>query len=231
MLYWWLVPLSSYLQGLNLFRYITFRAAFAAIFSFLIVLVCAPGLVEWLRNKKLHGCVDHDSQVLARMRARKQDIPTMGGLLILFAVFFSVLLFGRLDNIYVLVTLGAFALFGALGAVDDWSKLNGRGKGLSVKQKLAGQLAIAALALGVWYGASADGNYAALARGPSLQPSPYPRGNEVAALDLLQSARYRLESRQPRRDRFQIESGGKAQTGCRQAIAHIVQTQQGSPHR
>ncbi|MHC4410237.1 MAG: phospho-N-acetylmuramoyl-pentapeptide-transferase [Planctomycetota bacterium] len=184
MLYWWLVPLSSYLQGLNLFRYITFRAAFAAIFSFLIVLVCAPGLVEWLRNKKLHGCVDHDSQVLARMRARKQDIPTMGGLLILFAVFFSVLLFGRLDNIYVLVTLGAFALFGALGAVDDWSKLNGRGKGLSVKQKLAGQLAIAALALGVWYGASADGNYAALARGPSLQPSPYPRGNEVAALDL-----------------------------------------------
>ncbi|MHC4940746.1 MAG: phospho-N-acetylmuramoyl-pentapeptide-transferase [Planctomycetota bacterium] len=184
MLYWWLVPLSSYLQGLNLFRYITFRAAFAAIFSFLVVLVCAPGLVEWLRKKKLHGCVDHDSQILARMRARKQDIPTMGGLLILFAVFFAMLLFGRLDNIYVIVTLGAFLLFGALGAVDDWSKLNGRGKGLTVKQKLAGQLGIAALALGVWYAASADGNHQALARGPSMQPSPYPRGSEVAALEL-----------------------------------------------
>jgi phospho-N-acetylmuramoyl-pentapeptide-transferase len=184
MLHWLLVPLSSHLQGLNLFRYITFRAAFAAILSFLVVLVCAPGLVAWLRAKKLHGCVDHDSQVLARMRARKQDIPTMGGLLILFAVLFSTALFGRLDNVYVLVTLGAFLLFGALGAVDDWSKLNGRGKGLTVRQKLGGQIAIAGLALAVWYGASADGHFASLARAPSMQPSPYPRGNEVAALEM-----------------------------------------------
>jgi len=183
MLYWLLVPLASYLQGLNLFRYITFRAAFAAIFSFLVVIVCAPGLVAWLREKKLHGCVDHDSQILARMRAKKQDVPTMGGLLILFAVFFSVVLFGRLDNIYTLVTLTAFLAFGALGAVDDWSKLNGRGKGLTARRKLAGQLVIAGVALMVWYGASSDSS-APLLRAPSMQPSPYPRGNEVASLDL-----------------------------------------------
>jgi len=184
MLYWLLVPFASHLQGLNLFRYITFRAAFAAIFSFLVVLVCAPGLVDWLRARKLHGCVDHDSQELARMRARKQDVPTMGGLLILFAVLFATALFGRLDNIYVAVTLGAFALFGVLGAFDDWSKLNGRGKGLTVKQKLGGQLAIAGIALAVWYAASAGGHYASLARGPSMEPSPYPRGAEVASVEM-----------------------------------------------
>ena len=110
MLYWLLVPLSDAIQGLNLVRYITFRGAFAAIFSFLVVILCAPGLVAWLRNKKLHGCVDHDSETLAKMRERKQDVPTMGGLLILFSVLFSVLLFGRLDNIYVIVTLGAFLM-------------------------------------------------------------------------------------------------------------------------
>lgn len=180
MLHWLLVPLSSSLQGLNLFRYITFRAAFAAIFAFLVVIVCSPGLIAWLREKKLHGCVDHDSETLAKMRERKQGIPTMGGLLILFAVFFSVFVFGRLDNIYVLVTMGAFLLFGALGAVDDWSKLNGRGKGLSAKQKILGQTAIAGAALLVWYVAGSQGQD--LTRGPSVRPSPYAESQEVAAL-------------------------------------------------
>ncbi|MHC4953506.1 MAG: phospho-N-acetylmuramoyl-pentapeptide-transferase [Planctomycetota bacterium] len=182
MLYWILVPLAPYLAGLNLFRYITFRAVFAAIFSFLVVIVCAPGLVEWLRAKKLHGCVDHDSKVLAQMRIKKQDVPTMGGLLILFSVVFSVLVFGRLDNLYVTVILGAFVLFSALGAIDDWSKLNGRGKGLTARQKIAGQLVIAGAALAVWYTAVPGGTDKDLLRGPSMEPSPYPRGEAVASI-------------------------------------------------
>ena len=182
MLYWLLVPFASHFQGLNLVRYISFRAVFAAILAFLVVIVCAPGLIEWLRKKKLHGCVDHDSKVLALKRAEKQGVPTMGGLLILFSVLFTVALFGRLDNIYVVVTLGAFALFGALGAVDDWSKLNGRGQGLSVRQKLAGQLSIAAVALVIWYVAVPVQAGESRFRGPSREPSPYPRGATVAIL-------------------------------------------------
>jgi len=182
MLYRFLVPLAPYFEGLNLFRYISFRAVFAAILSFLIVLVCAPGLVEWLRSKKMHGCVDHDSKVLAQMRLKKQDVPTMGGLLILFSVTLSVLAFGRLDNVYVLVTLGAFLAFGALGAVDDWSKLNGHGKGLTTKQKLLGQVAIAGVALLIWYAGAGAGDRE-FARGPKLERTPYPRGAEVAVLD------------------------------------------------
>ena len=91
---------------LNLFA---LYVLFAAILSFLVVLVCAPGLVEWLRAKKMHGCVDHDSKVLAQMRAKKQDVPTMGGLLILFSVLFSVLLFGTGDASLQLGDLCLFA--------------------------------------------------------------------------------------------------------------------------
>ncbi|MEM8885521.1 MAG: phospho-N-acetylmuramoyl-pentapeptide-transferase [Planctomycetota bacterium] len=108
----------------------------------------------------------------------------MGGLLILFAVVSSVLLFGRLDNLYILVTLGGFVLFALLGAVDDWSKLNGRGKGLSAKQKLLGQTAIAGAALLVWYVAAGAGGDKSLVRAPTLEDSPYPRGPAVALADM-----------------------------------------------
>jgi len=186
MLYWLLVPFASQIQGLNIVRYISFRAVFAAILAFLVVIVCAPGLVEWLRKKKLHGCVDHDSKLLALKRAEKQGVPTMGGLLILFSVLFSVLLFGRMNNIYVLVTLGAFLAFGALGAIDDWSKLNGHGKGITAKQKLTGQLAIAGVALVIWYTAVPVAAGESRLRGPSMEESPYPRGAELAVFELGQ---------------------------------------------
>ena len=68
MLYWIFVPLAPHFQGFNLVRYISFRSAFAAILSFLIIVVCGPGLIAWLREKKLHGCVAHDSETLASMR-------------------------------------------------------------------------------------------------------------------------------------------------------------------
>jgi len=203
MLYRLLVPLAPYLEGLNLFRYISFRAVFAAILSFLIVLICAPGLVEWLRARKMHGCVDHDSKVLAQMRIKKQDVPTMGGLLIVFSVLVSVLLFGRLDNIYMLVTLGAFLAFGALGAVDDWSKLNSRGKGLTTRQKLAGQVVIAGIALLIWYAGAGDKPFV---RGAQMQPSPYPRAGEVAALRTERPAESTGVDSSRHDDRVAIES-------------------------
>ena len=73
--------------------------------------------------------MSHDSETIERLRESKQSVPTMGGLLILLSVAVATLLLGRLDNIYVVVTLVAFFLFGALGAVDDWTKLRQPGRG------------------------------------------------------------------------------------------------------
>jgi len=179
MLYELFVPLAPYFPGLNLFRYISFRAAFAALLSFLVIVVIGPGVVAWLRAKKLHGCVNHDSVEIERMRLEKQDIPTMGGLLIALSVVLSTLLLGRLDNVYILVTLVAFVAFAALGAVDDWAKLNDRkGGGLRVRSKLIGQVAIAGAALLVLYLHAGGG-----LTGPEFEPSPYRAQASVAILD------------------------------------------------
>ncbi|MHC4339917.1 MAG: phospho-N-acetylmuramoyl-pentapeptide-transferase, partial [Planctomycetota bacterium] len=184
MLYWLFTPLTPYFQGFNLFHYISFRAAFAAILSFLIVLVCGPGLVAWLRARKVHGCVDHDSKTIAAMREGKQAVPTMGGLLILLAVAVSTLLLGRLDVVYVVVCLMAFVAFGALGAVDDWAKLRDPAAGgMSARAKLLGQFSIAGVALLLLYVHAHGSESSRFLRGPAFEPSPYVPTVEVAALD------------------------------------------------
>jgi phospho-N-acetylmuramoyl-pentapeptide-transferase len=180
MLYWIFIPLATWFQGFNLFRYITFRAAFAAILAFLVVVVCGPGVLGWLRDRHLQGCADHDSRALGAMRESKQSVPTMGGLVILLAVAVATLLLGRLDNVYVVVTLFAFVAFGALGALDDWQKVARSGRrGLSERRKLLGQTAIAASALLVLY-LHAGGP---LLRAPEVLPSPYAARVELATLE------------------------------------------------
>jgi len=182
MLYSLFIPLAPWCHGFNLFHYITFRAAFAAILSFLIVLVCGPGILAWLRGRRVQGCTAHDSSTLEALRAPKQTVPTMGGLVILLAVAVSTLLLGRLDNVYVVVTLLAFLAFGALGAIDDWKKITRSGReGMSERRKLLGQTAIAAAALLVWYlQAGGPGEFL---RGPEVRTSPYRPVAEVAELE------------------------------------------------
>jgi phospho-N-acetylmuramoyl-pentapeptide-transferase len=180
MLHWIFVPLASWFQGFNIFRYITFRAAFAAILAFLVVVVCGPGILGWLRHRRMQGCSDHASETLSTMRESKQSVPTMGGLVILLAVAVATLLFARLDNVYVVTTLFAFLAFGALGALDDWRKVARTGReGLSERRKLLGQMAIAGAALTVLY-VHAGGP---VVRAPAMEPSPYLPRATVAALE------------------------------------------------
>jgi phospho-N-acetylmuramoyl-pentapeptide-transferase len=184
MLYWLFLPLAPYFQGFNLFRYISFRAAFAAILAFFVVVVCGPGITAWLREKKLHGCVSHDSQVLKELRQSKQSTPTMGGLVILLAVSLSTLLLGRLDVLYVVVVLFAFVAFGVLGMLDDWAKLNGKaGGGLSERTKLMGQMAIAGAALLVFYVSANASTGEEFLRGPRMEASPYVQYPSVEVAD------------------------------------------------
>lgn len=174
MLHWLFTPLAHHFQGFHLFWYVTFRGAFAAILSFLVVLTLGPGIVAWLRERKLHGCDIHDSAVLEQLRRSKQDVPTMGGLLILLAVAVSTLLFGRLDNVYILVSLLAFLALGVLGAIDDWKKLTQHGrKGMSERHKMLGQLGIAGAAVLVLYVQSSAHHPGGVMRLPNVEPSPY----------------------------------------------------------
>ncbi|MFQ5845930.1 MAG: phospho-N-acetylmuramoyl-pentapeptide-transferase, partial [Planctomycetota bacterium] len=188
MLYWLFDPLVTRFPGFYLFRFVSFRAAFAAILAFLVVVVCAPGVLCWLRERRIGERQKHDSETLADLHSGKEGVPTMGGLLVLLSVTVSILLLARLDNLYVVLVLLTFLALGALGAVDDWIKLRRPDrKGVSERHKLLGQFAVAGAAVLVLYVEASHGSGEPLLRGPSLEPTPYP--DRIALADAGASVR------------------------------------------
>jgi phospho-N-acetylmuramoyl-pentapeptide-transferase len=143
MLYHLLVPLASEHIIFNVFRYLTFRSVMALISALIISLVVGPWLIERLRTlQQGEDTVREDTPERHRM---KKGTPTMGGLVILVALLLSTLLWVNLRNRYVWVVVLGTLGFGAIGFLDDLTKLRRR-RGLSARVKLALQ---AALALGV----------------------------------------------------------------------------------
>ena len=151
MLYEFLLPLTQYESAFNIFRYISFRAAGAAITSLLVCFVVGPWILERLRRMQVHQVVRAGTP---DSHAGKGKTPTMGGLIILTAVTTSTLLWMQFDSKYVWLALGVTVLMGAIGFLDDYLKLKqkreGReNRGLVERYKLAGQVTIG-LALGFY---------------------------------------------------------------------------------
>ena len=164
MLYWLLYPLTNWWFGFNVFRYITFRATFAAVTAFVVSLLLGPIVIRRLRAANLGEKVrrGEDYRSIEKEHSHKEGTPTMGGLLILVAVLGSTLLWARLDLAPAWVAMGAMAWMGAVGFLDDLIKLRGRPgcRGLPGRVKLLGQVL---LGLGVsWFlfGASETAEWA-----------------------------------------------------------------------
>ncbi len=131
------------LLDLNILRYITFRAALAALTAFVLGIAAGPFLIGWLRRKKIGEQTDKgDSRALDELHRTKRDTPTMGGVLIVGATLAATLLFARLDAFFVQLGLGAMVALGALGFVDDRAKLVTRGRGTPARTRLYIQTAI-----------------------------------------------------------------------------------------
>jgi phospho-N-acetylmuramoyl-pentapeptide-transferase len=144
MLYHLLFPLSDQVAVFNVFRYITFRAAGAAITALLLCLVLGPRFIDWLRRLSVGQNIREEGPASHKTKA---GTPTMGGLLILVAVLVPTLLWAQLTNPFVWVTVGVTAAFGLVGFLDDFLKVrNRRNLGLSARAKLLGQVAVAAAA-------------------------------------------------------------------------------------
>lgn len=122
--------------------FLTGRTALAALTSFLVAVILGPLAIGWLK-RHFRERIASDSARLNEIQARKSATPTMGGLFIVGAVVLSTLLWGDIASRYVQLGLVAAIGFGALGAVDDWIKLSTARNGLSIKQKLCGQVMIA----------------------------------------------------------------------------------------
>ncbi len=146
MLYNLLVPWAAEFAALNVFRYITFRAAWALVTALLISIVVGPMFIRWLRRVKFGQPIHED----VTTHISKAGTPTMGGVLIIFSLVVSCLLWGDLRNIYLWLVLFVFTGFGLVGFIDDYIKVRGKkNQGISPLAKVLGQVIVAGIAVTV----------------------------------------------------------------------------------
>jgi phospho-N-acetylmuramoyl-pentapeptide-transferase len=132
--------LHEYL-GVNVVRYITFRTAVATLMALAISILFGPWFIRRVRAFQIGQVVRADGPASHKPKA---GTPTMGGLLILAAVFVPTLLFADLRNPHIWVAVGATAAFGAVGFVDDYLKITRHTHhGLFARYKLASQIVVA----------------------------------------------------------------------------------------
>ena len=141
MLYDLLVPLAKYYSAFNVFRYITFRTAMAAVTAIIISFALGPWLIRRLSVLQ-HGGETIREDTPERHRS-KAGTPTMGGLIILAAILASTLLWTDLRNRYVWLMVLATTGLGVIGYLDDDKKLRTR-KGISAGQKFGSQIVLVA---------------------------------------------------------------------------------------
>ena len=148
MLYHLLYPLSEAYGVFNVVRYITFRAAAATLTSLFICLVLGP----WLIRKLSELRIGQPIREIGPDHQAKEGTPTMGGLLILFSLLVSVLLWSELDQRMVWILVGLTAGYGVLGFIDDYQKVTqGSSAGISARTKLVWQVVFAlAVAIAIY---------------------------------------------------------------------------------
>src|SRR5271167_2936664 len=133
----------------NLLRYITFRSACACLTALVVSFLLGPMTIRWLRSVQGQGQPIREDGP-ERHLIEKKGTPTMGGLLILFALLISTLLWVDLRNGYVWAVLFVTVAYGALGFVDDYLKVTKRNsKGVNGRAKLIAQ-AVVGLIAAMW---------------------------------------------------------------------------------
>ncbi len=141
MVYHLLYPLHDVFSAFNVFRYITFRTIYATITAMAIAFLLGPWLIRKLQSLNISQPIRDDGP---DSHQAKQGTPTMGGILIIFSVVTSTLLWANLTVEYVWFALVVTVGYGTIGFMDDYSKLvRKNSKGIPGKIRLAGEVAIA----------------------------------------------------------------------------------------
>ena len=140
MLYELLLPLKTYYSPLNLFQYITFRSASAAIVALFISFLIGPWIIHKLR---FHQIGEEIRSSGPESHLVKKGTPTMGGIIILGSVILPTLLFADLSNTFIQIILLSLIWMGIIGFLDDYLKVVKKfEKGLIGKYKLIGQISL-----------------------------------------------------------------------------------------
>ena len=139
MLYWLLyLKLFHYFPPFRIFRYLTFRTAFASLTALFTGLIVGPLVIGRLREFQIGQYIREEGP---KAHQKKAGTPTMGGLLIAISIIVPTLLWADLSNRFVWVAVGATAAFAAIGFADDYIKVvHRRNLGLTGKAKLGLQI-------------------------------------------------------------------------------------------
>jgi len=141
MFYHLLYPLHTSFSALNVFRYITFRSIYAGITAFLICVLIGPWVIKKIRKMQIGQYIREDGP---ESHQEKAGTPTMGGIIIIFSVVISTLLWTNLTNYYIWIVLLATMGFGIIGFIDDYLMLiKKKSEGLSTRDKFLMQIVFA----------------------------------------------------------------------------------------
>jgi phospho-N-acetylmuramoyl-pentapeptide-transferase len=144
MLYYLLFRLRGVFVGFNVFRYITFRTAFAALTALLISFILGPWLIQRMRQIKVGQFIREEGPKSHQVKA---GTPTMGGILIVISIVVPTLLWADIRNPYIWIILFVTMAYASIGFIDDYRKLaKKQNLGLTAREKFGAQFAVAALA-------------------------------------------------------------------------------------
>jgi phospho-N-acetylmuramoyl-pentapeptide-transferase len=138
LLYWLLYEkLFPFFHPFRIFRYLTFRTAFASLTALLIALFIGPWVIQKLREFQIGQYIREDGP---QSHLKKSGTPTMGGVLIVIAILLPTVLWSDPSNPFVWITVFSTLAFGAIGFADDYIKVvKRRSLGLTARAKLLGQ--------------------------------------------------------------------------------------------
>ncbi|PYP88478.1 MAG: phospho-N-acetylmuramoyl-pentapeptide-transferase [Candidatus Angelobacter sp. Gp1-AA117] len=144
MLYWLLYQkLFVYFPPFRIFRYVTFRTAFASLTALFMGLIIGPAIIRRLQEFQIGQYIREEGP---KAHQKKAGTPTMGGVLITISIIVPTLLWADLSNRYIWLVIFSTLAFGAIGFTDDYLKVvNKRNLGLTGRMKLVLQFSAAAL--------------------------------------------------------------------------------------
>ena len=142
MLYHFFEYLSQNLDiiGIGVFKYLSFRAGMAALFSLIISIGFGQKIINVLKSFQFSERI---RDLNLKGQIEKQGTPTMGGLIIIVSIVFRTILFADVINIYIILMLIVTTFMGLIGFIDDYLKIKNRNKdGLKARFKIIGQIMV-----------------------------------------------------------------------------------------
>ena len=144
MLYYLFEYLTQYYSGFDVFRYLTLRIILSALTALTISLIIGPIIINHLISKKLYQSIREDGP--KSHIDEKSKTPSMGGVIIIFSIIISSLLWGDIFNEYIWILSFVLLTFGMIGFYDDYQKfINSSSDGISGKTKLIFQIALSGI--------------------------------------------------------------------------------------